>query len=409
MPLHALTIEDYRKIAIEKNHTYILDTIPKNTCTRAEAWQCPNGNIVTLSYSNFKVRKICLHCTGRHVKKINDYHKLAESNNGKYILETIPAHTNDIAENAWECDNGHIWSASYTKISSAKSWCPPCFRERQKHGDDKYHELAKRFGMVYVKEDESSKLNVNLPVKWKCIKHPDIIVTSPYHRMDFKRHSPCDKCKKDRLKSTKKEKDEDVEENEEGEDEVNEESNEEINEEGDESDHNKENTQGLADLSDQENVRKDKNLSLYEVAEICRPSIYANLLEHNEMKTLKDFIEHIGLNEDLFRVDEFWDGWNSPDKWLLVNEEMIDWYGYEGEYRNKKQKFIQLVKKNFEENIDYKYSDINDENYGVKNEPKKRGVQEKIIFITYLCSKKISMMLSTKKLIRSEILGCVMR
>ena len=80
---------------------------------------------------------------------------------------------------------------------------------------------------------------------------------------------------------------------------------------------------------DSDEKESDQDLTLYQVADICRPFIYESLLNRDDILILSDFIKHIGLSEDMFRVDEFWDCWNSQDKLMLVNviKENINYRG----------------------------------------------------------------------------------
>ena len=53
---------------------------------------------------------------------IEDCHKLAELKGGK-CLSTQYVHCH--FKNTWQCSEGHIWDASYTRIQSG-CWCPEC-------------------------------------------------------------------------------------------------------------------------------------------------------------------------------------------------------------------------------------------------------------------------------------------
>jgi hypothetical protein len=190
------TIEDYQSIAKQKNYTYILNTIPKNTSTQTNGWQCINNHISNISYSNFCTRKTCPQCTGKNVKNISDYISVADNNGIKYLLTTIPAHTNDVAINAWSClicDN--IWSTSFTKISSAGSGCPNCSKNNLRHSINDYLLLGQKFGLILPNGNQSLiPTDANTECIWKCITHPDFTITLSYHRLDNVKNTLCNHC-----------------------------------------------------------------------------------------------------------------------------------------------------------------------------------------------------------------------
>ena len=73
MPRPGLKLKDYQEFAQSRGYRYIADDIPKNTCTRIEGWECENGHVANISYSNFGSRKTCPSCKGRQRKVIQDY------------------------------------------------------------------------------------------------------------------------------------------------------------------------------------------------------------------------------------------------------------------------------------------------------------------------------------------------
>jgi hypothetical protein len=186
------SIENYQAMAESKGYTYILDTLPKNTCTKVAGWQCPQGHVADISYSNFKSRKHCPQCRGTHKKTVKDYIDLAKSRGGEYILDNIPFHANDVAEDAWRCSEGHVWPASFTKISSANSWCPTCSKIRERHTMEDYVKMGNRFDLKFV--SACPPINANEPYQWSCINHPDEKISISYHRLGRKTKTPCAHC-----------------------------------------------------------------------------------------------------------------------------------------------------------------------------------------------------------------------
>lgn len=71
--------------------------------------------------------------------------------------------------------------------------------------------------------------------------------------------------------------------------------------------------------------------------------------------TIYQFIEQNELNIDQLYIDKFWSN-VSEDKWVYVGNEMLKWIGYHAEtdQRKLKERYNELLYKNFAENDDYK-------------------------------------------------------
>lgn len=137
-------------------------------------------------------------------------------------------------------------------------------------------------------------------------------------------------------------------------------------------------------------------LTLYQVADICKPSVYRKIIEQEDsIVSLKDFIEKIGLREDMFRIDEFWDGWKHKARYMVVNKDLLDWLGYEGEYKHQRQAIRKLLVNNFKINSDYIYDGHLEVTMLIG--PDKKRPKEKLLAISWICLKEISMMLQTDR------------
>ncbi len=136
----------------------------------------------------------------------------------------------------------------------------------------------------------------------------------------------------------------------------------------------------------------DQREIIYQLSKISETVLYQELLQKDTLLNLLDFINEIGLTEEMFMIDEFWKGWNKPDEKILVNKTLLDWLGYEGTYSHQKERFLKILKRNFQEELDYIRLDPHMEIESIN--PKS---QEKPLFVTYLCLKEISIMVSTKK------------
>lgn len=196
MPRPGLKLKDYQEFAQSRGYRYIADDIPKNTCTRIEGWECENGHVANISYSNFGSRKTCPSCKGRQRKVIQDYINIAISRGGKYLHNTIPAHTNDSARDAWQCSKGHVWSSSFTHISSSGTWCPECALDESRRTLEDYRTLAGKLGLAFI--DKERPTSVSASCNWQCLVHPDKIISTSYHLLDnLSYHSPCNICQGD--------------------------------------------------------------------------------------------------------------------------------------------------------------------------------------------------------------------
>jgi hypothetical protein len=79
--------------------------------------------------------------------------------------------------------------------------------------------------------------------------------------------------------------------------------------------------------------------------------------ENKELLTINEFIVNKNYNMENIYVDRFWGNINK-DTWLYIDEILIDWIGYKKS--NGKFKYIDIIKKNFELNKDYKLFDYNE-------------------------------------------------
>lgn len=130
--------------------------------------------------------------------------------------------------------------------------------------------------------------------------------------------------------------------------------------------------------------------------------------------TFNDYIKTKNLSINNIYIDKFWNNINNKH-WIYIDDVMIEWIGYGA---NSKNKLIELLKKNFKIDIDYKiynYDEINNifnltaqsyedkENINaeiIKNKDKiKQNLHNRTmhLIIHPKCFKKILMMIKTKK------------
>lgn len=136
-------------------------------------------------------------------------------------------------------------------------------------------------------------------------------------------------------------------------------------------------------------------LTLYQVSQICQPIIYEELLEQKTTIAICDFVKSIGLSMDIFQIDQFWDCWKHSDKYIIINKDMLDWLGYEGDYKIQLQLLLELLTSNFQANKDYLYDGSFEAT--IVTETVENRQKENIIAVSWICLKQISMMLSTRE------------
>lgn len=179
------TLDDYKKLARDRGIKYILNTIPRNTQTKAEnAWICKEGHIWSTPYNNIKGTKNrigtgCPHCARNVPKNLDDYKSLARSKGFEYILNDIPKNTGTKAINAWKCKNDHIWSSRYNDIYNNRK-CSICAPNFPKTIND-YKNIAKLMGIEYILDTIPNNIYIIVENAWKC--NEGHILSRTYHNV----------------------------------------------------------------------------------------------------------------------------------------------------------------------------------------------------------------------------------
>ncbi len=159
------SLKDYHELAEIKGVKFVLKTIPKSANDPClNGWKC-NNHFRSLSYSDLKRSRLCSECKNKHKKTIEDYHKLAKENNGKFLSKQIPE--NVTTHSLWKCSNASHspWMTSYHNIKNQETWCPFCAKIRVDLNS--YQNIAKIQGGIYFLENIPEK--VTIPIKgWKC-------------------------------------------------------------------------------------------------------------------------------------------------------------------------------------------------------------------------------------------------
>ena len=134
-------------------------------------------------------------------------------------------------------------------------------------------------------------------------------------------------------------------------------------------------------------------------------SIEELIIKYKEQLTIKDLLVELKYEINELYVDKFWEN-ISNDKWIYINDEMLEWLGYESirEIRSKEY-YIKLLNTNFVSMCDYKQlnsSELKDFYTGVDYRiemPKNINEHNKVkhLLVSPRCFKESLMLMNTKK------------
>lgn len=165
------TLEDYKKLAKERQYEYIFDYIPKSVITPISGWRrLDNNEIEEISYSNLAGRKLN---PKKVMKTIKDYQTLAQELGYTYMEDNIPKNTEvDIPKNTevdveWYCiENGHVRIYSFAHLFHHRTKCVECSNRKRKTIDD-YKQLARLMDGEYTNTEIPANTNTSTP-GWTC-------------------------------------------------------------------------------------------------------------------------------------------------------------------------------------------------------------------------------------------------
>lgn len=117
------TISDAKTVAKSKHGECLSDSF--NNIRQKLLWKCKFGHTWKATFDNIKNHNTwCPKCNNLKRKyTINDANKIAINHNGKCLSKS---YTNYNSKLLWECENKHVWQASFSSINSNKTWCPKC-------------------------------------------------------------------------------------------------------------------------------------------------------------------------------------------------------------------------------------------------------------------------------------------
>jgi hypothetical protein len=128
---------------------------------------------------------------------------------------------------------------------------------------------------------------------------------------------------------------------------------------------------------------------------IFQSPTYKFHLDQPKLLTIKEFVHELKLPMETFRVDEYWDAWENPSKFIVVDRDLLNWLGYEGKYFKQRQNALENLRNNFKSNYDF----VERYTTGSINFPgaEKQAPNEKLIAVTYLCLSQWTMGMQTSR------------
>ena len=127
--------------------------------------------------------------------------------------------------------------------------------------------------------------------------------------------------------------------------------------------------------------------------------------QNKKLLTVKELLTTVNYNVNNIYIDRFWDS-IKDDKWIYLDNELILWLEYK-DIKRGKDSIVKLLKRNFQENNDYKI--LNNNEFDINNfcsaimasknlEEEKRGIHNKQYIITSPdCFKELCMHVGTSK------------
>lgn len=176
------SIEQMRLLAKKRNGE-CLSNAYINSVTKLK-WKCEKGHIWDAVPSSITVGRWCPSCVNKN-RTILDMHKLAFEKRCKCLSNL---YINCKTELEWECEKGHRWKATPTRMQNKKHWCSKC---RGKNKYDLQH-MQKIASDMDGKCLSNKYINIIAKLEWECknghrfSKTPRSMINKPH----------CTECKK---------------------------------------------------------------------------------------------------------------------------------------------------------------------------------------------------------------------
>ena len=85
--------------------------------------------------------------------------------------------------------------------------------------------------------------------------------------------------------------------------------------------------------------------------------------QNKKLLTVKELLTTVNYNVNNIYIDRFWDS-IKDDKWIYLDNELILWLEYK-DIKRGKDSIVKLLKRNFQENNDYKI--LNNNEFDINN------------------------------------------
>ena len=399
------TIADYRDIARKHGLEFTGSLIPAGTTMSSSAWRCPEGHTTTIAYDNLKQKfKGCTRCRGgKFTKTLEDYRQLGARISLDLIARQVPATVRD--ETLWRClKHGTEHSKSYRVVEDLQqSPCGLCRKEMVQAAQESEriefdYQLLPEDSYKYTELQQLCRdQGITIRTKRKAQLYVDL--AARYARFLEQQGSADDERRPaDPVSSGKDEVKEDIGpklssqvsvpplpdlvENKP-------ESAAEVKLAEETSSSNDEPETDIIVIRKDPKPRGELDLSSFQT------TLYQPLLEITELLTVKEFVGRLELPMEMFRVDEYWDGFKHPAKFMVVDKAMLDWLGYEGSLKNQRVGALKNLRSNFEAGVDYLYEGCLEAALliGLDRQPKRA----KLLAVSYPCLLQWSMMIQTAR------------
>ena len=104
-------------------------------------------------------------------------------------------------------------------------------------------------------------------------------------------------------------------------------------------------------ITDKTNIT---DLSKIKIPKCYEKNVYKAIGSSVNLLTIKEFIEITGFNIHSETFDKLFMNINDENIPIYIDDEMLNWMGYEGENKLRKKNCKKLIQNNFDEEIDYK-------------------------------------------------------
>jgi hypothetical protein len=153
------TIDDCRTLGIERGGKCLSDEY-----VQAQAkllWSCAAEHVWEATFDSVRRGSWCQVCSGKAKHTIDDCVQAAKANGGR-CLSAAYIDANTLMQ--WECNEGHVWKATYSGINNSGTWCKVC-SGLGKHTIQECQSLAESSGGKCL---STEYVNSRAHLNWEC-------------------------------------------------------------------------------------------------------------------------------------------------------------------------------------------------------------------------------------------------